>query len=557
MTKCGLDDMKTDPEMSMEPQDDEERLLADETGDGVADELGSEESAPTAVESEEEMNLETVPDDPDEAIAWLESLAAKQGARLEELPTVESQTATAFQVEEFKDINGLDDVDAGEIPEDPDEAMAWLEMLAAKEVANVDDAETEEPAEDGESVAVSASESEEVEESVTSPLSADLEEALDASLPDDIDQALGWLEELTTPSNDSAEFEESSESPVVIEEVPTPAVAHNVDEALAGAELLFAGSEDQDESNEVESLRAPTPEDDDDEAMAWLEQLAARQGAPLEELTTIDEETDAADLEELLLSEIVQAGEESTELPVAEFQSLDEPNDSGSVTPEPEIQIEIETAATDQLLESTELDQELLSPSIEAEVITISEMVEPEASELPMQTHEPGELAFDEQDELEVAADDDVPSGDLAWLDTLGAVDAEGWLEAEEAVDADNAEPVSQLVESGDELFPEQTAPQVSEEPTLVNITPDGPGAEALVEARQAMEQGEVVESLTKYAVLVEQGENLSFVINDLELLREQREPELVLQRLLGDAYARNGQLRKAIESYREALANL
>ena len=96
-----------------------------------------------------------------------------------------------------------------------------------------------------------------------------------------------------------------------------------------------------------------------------------------------------------------------------------------------------------------------------------------------------------------------------------------------------------------------------SEERELVGITPDDPGSEALIDARQAMELGEVDESLGKYEKLVERGESLPFVINDLEVLRVQQEPKLVVCRVLGDAYARNGQLRKAIDSYREALANL
>ena len=61
---------------------------------------------------------EAVPEDPDEAMAWLERLAARQGASAEELPSFSEERPS------------ISTVDAGEMPEDPDEAMAWLEKMS-------------------------------------------------------------------------------------------------------------------------------------------------------------------------------------------------------------------------------------------------------------------------------------------------------------------------------------------------------------------------------------------------------------------------------------------
>ena len=66
-----------------------------------------------------------------------------------------------------------------------------------------------------------------------------------------------------------------------------------------------------------------------------------------------------------------------------------------------------------------------------------------------------------------------------------------------------------------------------------------------------------VEEGLVVYSALVEKGESLPFLIHDLETFYEDRGPEPSLQRVLGDAYARNGQLQKALKVYREALDNL
>ena len=51
--------------------------------------------------------------------------------------------------------------------------------------------------------------------------------------------------------------------------------------------------------------------------------------------------------------------------------------------------------------------------------------------------------------------------------------------------------------------------------------------------------------------------ESLPYLIDDLETFYEERGPEPGLQRVLGDAYARNGQLQKALRVYREALDSL
>ena len=155
----------------------------------------------------------------------------------------------------------------------------------------------------------------------------------------------------------------------------------------------------------------------------------------------------------------------------------------------------------------------------------------------------------------ETVASEDVPAEDLAWLDTLGEVDVESWLEAE--ADVEQMDVASESVEVPEIEFLETTEENGVELRALATILPDVDAAEELARARKAMQEGAVEEGLAVYSGLVEEGESLPFLIDDLEIFYEERGQELRLQRVLGDAYARNGQLQKALRVYREALDSL
>jgi hypothetical protein len=75
--------------------------------------------------------------------------------------------------------------------------------------------------------------------------------------------------------------------------------------------------------------------------------------------------------------------------------------------------------------------------------------------------------------------------------------------------------------------------------------------------ARSAIEVGNLDSAAGEYSVLVNDGEGLPFLIADLESAVGDHEGEPLLQRVLGDAYVRNGQIHKALETYRQALDHL
>lgn len=87
-----------------------------------------------------------VPDDPDEAMVWLERLAADQGASLDELPSLSELPVEPEPEPEptYSEPYGIEDgaesdTDStatfspyeSDMPDDKDDAMAWLEQLAA------------------------------------------------------------------------------------------------------------------------------------------------------------------------------------------------------------------------------------------------------------------------------------------------------------------------------------------------------------------------------------------------------------------------------------------
>jgi hypothetical protein len=225
-----------------------------------------EPPAGISLDFEEAQSQGDAPDDPDEAMAWLERLAAGQGAPLNELPTMTAAPVSAEPEIEVPEAASP----AMDVPDDPDEAMAWLERLAADQGAPLNELPTMTAA------PVSA------EPEIEIPQAALPEEADPAEdIPDDPDEAMAWLEQLA--ANQGAP----------LDELPTI-------------------------TDRAESVDEP------EEGLDWLEQLAADDDSYLESLPTLVDEpfmdltdesfedSDAAYLEELLRDDEETAKPEKT-----------------------------------------------------------------------------------------------------------------------------------------------------------------------------------------------------------------------------------------------------
>lgn len=544
-----LDDIERVSETKMNLQDNEDQLPDGQLEEMASGDSPAEDLAESLTEPPLNSESDQVPDDPDEAIAWLERLAAKQGAPSEELPTVESVVPVQVGQPRNADEIGSAGIDAGEIPEDPDEAMAWLEMLAAQEGASTDATKPDSPQVEVDAAPVAEPDSGAADEPAQSSLSADLDEALGGSLPSDLDEALGWLEALAEEPEATQLEQDQVEPPAVVEEPPTPAVAHEIPQELVGADLLFAEPESREGIADIDQVADGLDQagdaldadelqyDEAEDAMAWLETLAARQGAPIEELTTVDAPPEGlvSEAEAMVTPVDVVVDEELEAEPGAPGTETGEVSGVPSLATEDDDLLEVADVETAETIAEIDVEQ-----AVEEQESAVQE-VDDHAP--------PGE------EDLEMAVEAEVPPEDLAWLDTLGAVDAERWLEAEAEDRVDQVDTELEAVKAEDHVTEQQLL--APEPPRQFAELPEGPDTADLVEARRAVEAGDMEDSMARYSTLVDEGKSLAFLIDDLELLSEQHGPEPGLQRVLGDAYARNGQLRKALESYREALANL
>jgi hypothetical protein len=214
--------------------------------------------------------------DPDDAMRWLEQLAAQQGANPEELITQRAAEPVAMPEPVAAVSTPAAEPDFATM--DPDDAMRWLEQLAAQQGANPDELITKPEERIAQPPAWIAPEpiAEVVAEPVAEAPAALPSEADIASMsPDD---AMRWLEQLAAQQGANPdELITTADERATVSAPPTWAVVEP--ETPSGAEAPTAMPSEAD----IASMSS-------DDAMRWLEQLAAQQGASPDELITQPEE---------------------------------------------------------------------------------------------------------------------------------------------------------------------------------------------------------------------------------------------------------------------------
>ncbi len=396
---------------------------------------------------------------------------------------------------------------------------------------------------------VTLEESAEVEQE-TLAAATDFEAELLDSIPDDPDAAMAWLEQLA--ARQGAPLDELPS----IKEMPPVS-----DEKIVALDAFDLVGEEEEE-RVAETAVAPTdlPEDIED-VMAWLEQLAARQGASLDELPTVSD-ADQEIITPAWIAAAQLAGEEEAELEPA-------PSDPEEAEDAPEATESELFAAID--LEDIDLEEEqeaalLFGAEAEAEIEIADDLVTISTDELSQELAESGDTLPDWLS-LEDEDSDDRILGHTDWLGALPEPDLDSWLAAEEEVTTRS--PADFSGDSGP--LPEiDTRPFAAEliEPVDIDedlLIPDLDFGQSAVEldevrlgvAQQALATGQFEAALADYAALVETGEGLNTIIADLEVATGQHRDQPLLRRTLGDAYMRNGQLQKALETYRQALDQL
>jgi tetratricopeptide (TPR) repeat protein len=374
------------------------------------------------------------------------------------------------------------------------------------------------------------------------------------------------------------------------------------------------------EAEEADEAGLEIP-DDPDEAMAWLEQLAAQQGAPLDELPTVNvvEEMstpvtgiEMIDFEPEMEIEAVPEAEAEPdsdvdvelEMALAELSDIEMPEDDDEALAwlaalaggDTSAEEDVETAVVDEaedFFEPVHFEEE---PEVVQEIDVFEPFDETldsietfdyeeetlEASLFDEIEEEPdlfgggedealAEIDSDlEADNLEDALPDWLQFGsigessqtDLDWLDSFEETGGDNWLAAEEAVSSSVMQSLPPAAEPEPVVFepqePEVDEVEPYEEELPTPVAQTGPlDQNQLESARTAVEIGDMNSALEKYKSLLDAGQDLPLLIAELETEAGKHGTNAGLQRLLGDAYMQNGQLQKAIDTYRQALDNL
>ena len=590
-------------------------------------EMGAEESALTG----ESVSASTEPSDldGDDALAWLENLAEKQGVsdglllapeeRRETLPdwaqempeSVESTHAERTPPSPTSDEWVLEeeiDFSETEIPEEPESIAAEpggeevpLEEAFAAEIAASELPDWLQEAEPGEPV-FAAQATEEPETPLPDWLQPDyaetsLETSQAESLPDWLKEADSDMEaepiqemvdfepaqvEESYPEEEAVEFSmlfspivfqppadtsEVEERPVIEETsiiegdtapviVPsreyTPSLvdskaeveSEGIPEWLEGLEEEVAVPV-QETGEELGSQPESVEAMDEEAAFAWLEGLAARQGAEEALLLQPEDRTEEAP------DWVVQALEEEVE-PTASEAALKEVYPS-----EEAILAEADYEPPEQ---AEQVEAEISVPELPTWLAGLEQEAEPGA-EVAWQPPEETPVTEMPTQEAEIAIEkpllniNEAGLVDLERLPGIGFIKAQAILEHREQFgnfsDIDDLKNVPGLglsIVDNIRDFITIGAPEEIEALELVSedqIT--------LLQARNAMVSGEIGQTVALYTSLIQVEKMLPEVINDLNEALYRFPVEVSLWEALGDAYFRADKLQEALDSYTKA----
>ena len=506
-------------------------------------------------------------EDQDASLAWLESLAAKHGVAEEELFTrpEERPAETPAWIEQERTKAG-DAVEQAE-SEEPGEPEAEIEIPkpdALIEATDLEDITVTEQIEESIFTLPEWSEAESAEEE---PIA---EEELPEGKPD-------WLKALQAEDLEEPVALPAEESEAQV--WPDEAEA----EEIAEAELpdwLRAVQEEADQElaqNQVQQeMESAAALDDSDAAMAWLESLAAKQGAPEEELFTAPEQRLETPPE--WIEETAETGLEQSDL---QPLTKDLPLETAEEPPQeliPDVQVEDETfteiTPTQVEVESVSKVEEPVAAQIDAAEVEEPELpewlaeseeevpeeewtppVEPVKAALREPRHGTAPLTHPPTEPVNVNKASLV---DLETLPGVGFILAQNILTYREAfgqyaavddlIKVPGITP-SILAEIRDYL----TVPPTEAVPPTVEPEILAEAQSELIIARNRLAEGDVEATVSQYGKLIKNRELLPEIIRDLKEALYRFPVDISLWQTLGDAYMRSDQLTEALEAYTKA----
>ncbi len=545
--------------------------------------FAAEDVAETTGEVDHALPAPAAEGDMDEAFAWLESLAARQGAEEglllnpedrhsdtpewlqaaeSELPSSSAESAPVSEesLELPQDLQVSDESPVSLVEEEPlapsaveasapaaeilapaaesdmDEAFAWLESLAARQGAE--------------------------EGLLTNP------QDQPAAMPDWL-QAEVETPEAEVPVSPEAELVESAESPA--EPEPIEAASSPFVEVSPVSELPA-------EKTPAEAPPAVSPlltsdssaaaPDDLDSAFAWLENLAERQGA--QEGLLLQPE-DRLETPPTWIEETAAAEELAEEIPAPTLEDTAPVR----VSPEPFAAVEepvfVPPTAVEETPDGLSESEEVIaheSPSAVEEAADAQPSIELPSAEEDLPPLPDWLKGIEEETDSVLEA---APPLDAALEETPAAPVEEPFAAAEE-----NAAPIAET--EGEALFaevpsaelPAQEMPteevaaaEMPAEPVFsappavsvpVHSTLDSETAQQLLaQARGALDENQVETAAETYAQLIQSGANLDEVTQDLQSALFRYPMQIELYQVLGDAYLKTDRLQEALDTFTKA----
>jgi cytochrome c-type biogenesis protein CcmH/NrfG len=472
----------------------------------------------------------------DEGLAWLESLAAKQGVAEEELVTSPDERST------YAD----------------DRTPEWLKDLdedqPADETLVIDDLD------DLEDLDALLDEAEAAVEAQTT-------EVTEAVLEDDDDFSMDWLDSISQEAAAEAgaddvapepaeTFSPEEVAPSAEEEVPkppapTPALTaeEEVTEDDTTPEWLKIVEGEEPPATPVEAEVEEEPvssdvlEEQDDFSTGWLqsisEEAAAEAGADIsEEVADEIPEPPAAETPEWLTSIEEDAEEELAVEEIPDMAAIfgDEDEEEPAAVAEPEAEpIEPE---------------EVSPPPPEPEPVQPEEAAPPTTEISPDEPEEPVDKPTMVPEWLQEIADEK-PSADAEPV-----IEPEWLPEVREPEPQPDVQPVAEEewqpeAEAEAEAPPAPPpAPVVDEEPAAA---PPAPPSDEVIEANRAVQSGDIDSAIKQFNSIIKKGKLLEEAIEEIKEALRRHPVNVELWQVLGDAYMKENNLQEALDAYSKA----
>ncbi len=458
-------------------------------------------------------------DDPDDPVAWLDSLASQQGnqAQDDSAPAPDDEADTD-EVEET-DADVLEKLNQG--ISDPNDMENWMSALLEKGASRTDVPDYIEEEEEDEAIQAQIPDwlLEQVgappEMEGQSPAVSEEDDEDMADLPDGLDDIDAPIDETEIPDWLQEDVVDTSEMENIFEEQPQ-----------APADETPAAS--------VEAPAAELDVDTDDPWVQAFEEERTQSGVP----DWYKERLANAETQENPTVELAEASfDEETRLPAGQLEAVpDWLGGSGEAppTPEPAEEAELVPADTSWLQGMIEEDDQIDDddmPDWLRESASGEENVEPAVAAVTEGT------SWLESADIET--NENIPD----WL--LETVDDD----SQQVVVTPDAEPQAPPQPEKAEMVPAATSPAP---PVPVDIDVE----QTLQSARQKIEANEVESGLHDYEAIVRVNAQLDVVVNDLSTLvnKPQFKQSATAHRVLGDGLMRQGKLQDALDTYRKAL---